>query len=331
MNIPIVMAAFGTTTKALETYSFMDERMRISFPGHEILWSYSSRMVKDWIKKKRNIELKHPHQVLSELKEKGHKWAVVQSLHLICGHEFYRLIEEVKQVSIRTSIGLPLLSDHEDYEAVAHTLGSDLCDRENEALVFVGHGTDHPAWASYLAFHYIFRERQGRNMFMGVVEDRPSKEEIVEVVLREGFKKVHLVPFMLVAGAHFKEDLIGNDNSWKTAFEERHVSVLCETKGIGNNNEILDIFGKHIADALDVIPPAEGMNMEQDNEFEGVVSEALPNAMFRVEFNNRQKVLAHVSGRMRKHFINILPGDRVAVELFSSDLHRGRIINRGGK
>ncbi|MDY6878942.1 MAG: translation initiation factor IF-1 [Thermodesulfobacteriota bacterium] len=325
---PIVIAAFGTTTKALESYSYVDERIRRCFPGHDILWSYSSRMVKDWIKKRRNIDLKHPHQVLAELKEKGHQWAVVQSLHLVCGHEFYRLADEVKHVSLRTSMGLPLLSDFEDYEAVAVALSGHSSDRKDEALVFVGHGTDHPSWASYLALHYIFRENQGDNFFMGVVEDRPSKEETVETVLKQGFKKVHLIPFMLVAGAHFDEDLIGNGDSWKTAFEANHVSVSYERKGIGNNSEILDIFEKHIGDALDVIPPAEDMKGEQGKESEGVVSEALPNAMFRVRLDNRQKILTHVSGQIRKHFIKILPGDRVAVELFSNDPYRGRIINR---
>jgi sirohydrochlorin cobaltochelatase len=79
MKTPIVMAAFGTTTRALETYSFMNERISARFPDHEIFWSYSSRMVKDWIKKRRNIDLKHPHEVLYELEEKGFSWAVVQS------------------------------------------------------------------------------------------------------------------------------------------------------------------------------------------------------------------------------------------------------------
>ena len=59
---------------------------------------------------------------LEELKEMGYSWAVVQSLHLLCGHEFYRLVEEVKQSSVRTSIGLPLLSGPEDYEAVVQGL-----------------------------------------------------------------------------------------------------------------------------------------------------------------------------------------------------------------
>ncbi|MBI1858037.1 MAG: translation initiation factor IF-1 [Candidatus Melainabacteria bacterium] len=63
-------------------------------------------------------------------------------------------------------------------------------------------------------------------------------------------------------------------------------------------------------------------------EFEGVIKESLPNAMFRVALDNGHLVLAHVSGKIRKHFIKILPGDRVKVELTPYDLNRGRIIYR---
>ncbi len=63
-------------------------------------------------------------------------------------------------------------------------------------------------------------------------------------------------------------------------------------------------------------------------EVEGVVIEPLPNAMFRVELENGHKVLAHISGKMRMHYIRILPGDRVKVELSPYDLTRGRITFR---
>ncbi len=62
---------------------------------------------------------------------------------------------------------------------------------------------------------------------------------------------------------------------------------------------------------------------------EGTVVETLPNAMFRVELQNGHRILAHISGKMRMHFIKILPGDRVSVELSPYDLSRGRIIYRG--
>jgi len=63
-------------------------------------------------------------------------------------------------------------------------------------------------------------------------------------------------------------------------------------------------------------------------ETEGIVLETLPNAMFRVELANKHKILAHISGKMRKHFIRILPGDRVLVELSPYDLTKGRITYR---
>lgn len=63
-------------------------------------------------------------------------------------------------------------------------------------------------------------------------------------------------------------------------------------------------------------------------ELEGVVVEPLPNAMFRVELENGHVVLAHISGKMRMHYIRILPGDRVTVELSPYDLSRGRITYR---
>ena len=70
------------------------------------------------------------------------------------------------------------------------------------------------------------------------------------------------------------------------------------------------------------------MPKEDAIQVEGKVMETLPNAMFRVELDNGHKVLAHISGKMRMHFIKILPGDKVMIELSPYDLSRGRIIFR---
>lgn len=70
------------------------------------------------------------------------------------------------------------------------------------------------------------------------------------------------------------------------------------------------------------------MPKEDAIEVTGTVVENLPNAMFRVELENGHRVLAHISGKMRLHFIKILPGDKVVVELSPYDLSRGRIIYR---
>jgi len=70
------------------------------------------------------------------------------------------------------------------------------------------------------------------------------------------------------------------------------------------------------------------MVKEEKIEMEGTILESLPNAMFRVEMEGGHKVLAHISGKMRMHYIKILPGDKVKVELSPYDLSRGRIIYR---
>ncbi len=83
---------------------------------------------------------------------------------------------------------------------------------------------------------------------------------------------------------------------------------------------------KHLADTQRI---AEDMAKKDGViEIEGTVVEALPNAFFRVELTNGHKVLAHISGKMRQHYIRILPEDRVVVELSPYDLNRGRIVYR---
>lgn len=91
--------------------------------------------------------------------------------------------------------------------------------------------------------------------------------------------------------------------------------TLLHAADSGSHGAVLLFFGGHMA-------------KEGAIEVDGVVQEALPNAMFRVELANGHEVLAHISGKMRKFYIRILPGDRVKVELSPYDLTRGRITYR---
>jgi len=77
-----------------------------------------------------------------------------------------------------------------------------------------------------------------------------------------------------------------------------------------------------------ILEGSQDMAKEDSIEVQGTVLETLPNAMFRVEIENGHKILAHISGKMRMHFIKILPGDKVTVELSPYDLTRGRITYR---
>ncbi|MFW5819208.1 MAG: sirohydrochlorin cobaltochelatase [Desulfovermiculus sp.] len=255
MNIPIVMAAFGTTTRARRTYDILDAKVREIYPHHPVHWAFTSRMVRDRIESNQGQSYKHPHQVLHELAQAGHEWAVVQSLHLVCGHEFDRLVDEVQDCGLRTSIGLPLLDSPQDYLAALTALLKEMQSTEDEALVLVGHGTDHAIWAAYPALERMARKHLHGRVFVGAVEGCPEAEEVVSDVVKAGFVKVRLVPCMLVAGVHFQEDLCADEeDSWKSLLESSGIDVRLESRGMGELPGIGDIFCSHIQDALDVIP-----------------------------------------------------------------------------
>ncbi|MEW6259624.1 MAG: sirohydrochlorin cobaltochelatase [Thermodesulfobacteriota bacterium] len=257
MKIPIVLAAFGTTTRARDTYALVDDRVRRRFPQQIVRWAFTSRRVQAVTSRNSAHALRQsPGEVLEELHAAGHRWAVVQSLHLVGGHEFDRLVTEIRQMPIRTSVGLPLLSSYGDYWKVSQailrivrSLASD------EATVLIGHGTDHPAWAAYLALEAICRQRFGQQVFVGLIEGKPGKTATVHAVRKAGYRRAHLVPFTLVAGVHFEADIMG-EGGWASAFGDAGIEVRVEPSGLGHNERIIDVFLDHIDDAMNVIPDA---------------------------------------------------------------------------
>lgn len=253
-DIPVIVTAFGTTEKAFSTYKKMDAVFRQAFPDNMILWAYSSRMVKHALKKKKKFNLKDPLEMAQILAKKRHPWVVIQSLHMICGHEFDRLVAERDYVDIRSAIGLPLLTSHADYEKTAHALAPLFPRDPDEAVILVGHGTDHPAWTAYPALEGVVRKYHGDRIFVGVVEDFPDMNYTLARIQQAGYRKVTLIPLMLVAGVHFKQDLTSGDSSWQKTFERNDIRVSVVDHGVGDVDEITKIFCSHIADALDVIP-----------------------------------------------------------------------------
>ena len=253
-EIPIILTAFGTTAKAFATYENMDTVFKDELSGYNIIWTYSSRMVKYALKKNSNLELKDPGEVLAELQYQGHQWAVLQSLHIIGGHELHRLAAERNHVDMRISLGLPLLSSPRDFQEVADALNPVISGNEDEAVVVVGHGTDHPSWTSYPALEVIMRRIYGPRVFVGVVEWFPEMEDTLHRIMKRGFKKVKLIPLMLVAGVHFMKDLTEEEDSWQKTFERNNIEVSVVPHGLGHFDDITRIFTRHIKEALDVIP-----------------------------------------------------------------------------
>lgn len=258
--IPIVLAAFGTTSRAMETYGVIDAAVKAAFPAHPVQWAYTSRMVRSHLGKHQQVEMKNPGQVLDELGKQGYPWAVVQSLHMICGHEFCRLVDEVREGPVRVSMGLPLLTAPADYQEVASILLINQALGNGTATVLVGHGTDHPAWTAYPALGQMVAA-SGANVHMATVEGGAAMARTVAAVIQSGARQVHLVPLMLVAGVHVEEDIAGDADSWKRAFSDAGMRVTIEKNGLGQRPAIVDIFVRHIRAALAIIPEHSSLSL----------------------------------------------------------------------
>lgn len=268
MTPPIIIAAFGTRGRARTSYEQVDTHLKALFPDHDIRWAFTSRIVRKHLKS-RGVNVSPPSDVVATLAKEGHPWVVVQSFHMICGHEFYRLVTDVRHVDCRVSVGHSLLCTPADHRAVARAMAPVFDKNDDEAILFVGHGTDHCIWATYSAFYLLLRKMYGKRAFGAMIEtENPTQDSTIKEIRAAGFQRVRLVPFMLVAGIHFQKDLAGLEDSWKTACEDQKLAVSLETEGLTSHIPIIDIFGEHIRSALAAIPdsvPIEESNLAFSN------------------------------------------------------------------
>ena len=119
---------------------------------------------------------------------------------------------------------------------------------DQEALVLMGHGTEHCINPVYAALDYQFKEKGFKNVFVGTVEAYPDIAVVEKMVADYNPKKVILLPLMVVAGDHASNDMAGDEeDSWKSIFEKSGYEVECILKGLGEFQSIRDIYLEHIS------------------------------------------------------------------------------------
>jgi sirohydrochlorin cobaltochelatase len=248
----IVLTAFGTTTAAFDTYRHLEEKVRERFPGQEIRWAFTSLKVRRKLAQEQGKNLQNLPQVLAELKSAGYRRVVVQSLHVVPGEEWQEVVRESRQVpGLQVAVGQPLLSGAIDaalvLEALARTFPADLT---KTAVILVGHGSPDPQGEqAYLSFEKLLRGRSpDQNVFLGLIDGKPGRDEVLTEVKRRGVTSVRLVPFLLVAGEHVNTDILGDGpESWKSRLQALGVSQIEGVRrGLGHNPDIITIYLDHL-------------------------------------------------------------------------------------
>ncbi|MCK9375387.1 MAG: sirohydrochlorin cobaltochelatase [Syntrophobacterales bacterium] len=251
----IVLAAFGTTTEAFDTYNYFEEKVKARFPGYEIRWAFTSHKVRNKVAKEKGKQLNDLGTTLRELKAAGYARVVIQSLHIVPGEEWDKKVVQVSREipGLKVALGKPLLSSPKDQERTLQVIAQTFPkDAKDTVVVLMAHGSPVPEGEkAYFAFDRLLRAHYP-NVFLGTVEEKPSKEEAFEAVKKANPNTVVLMPFMFVAGEHVAKDMLGDDpESWKSELlKQKPYRIEGVKKGLGYQDRIIDIYLDHLAQAL---------------------------------------------------------------------------------
>ena len=180
---------------------------------------------------------------------------VVQALHLIGGTEFHHLAWTAAHSRLKIHLGLPLLSHPEDFSDVMDWMATLIPPDAREALVWVGHGTAHPSWMTYDLLIRRMRDCLQERVLLGLIKEGPGPGQVARILKQADVRRVTLRPFMLVAGAHFGQDIARErSGSWKTELETAGLVVAPRAEGVGLEPAIQAIFVRHIQAALTARP-----------------------------------------------------------------------------
>lgn len=250
MKKGIIVTSFGTShneTRELCIES-IENRIKEKYNDYLVLRAFTSRMVINKLKKRDNYPVDTPTQALERMKKEGIKEIYIQPLLIIEGHEYEKILREVDNFlegnpDFKVTVAKALLSHEMDYENTVKALELD----KEEAVVFMGHGSDHATDISYKKLEDVIRKNGYENVFIATVEGSLGIDDVVRKLKEKSIKKVVLKPFMLVAGVHALEDMASDEEgSWKTILEKNAIDVKTQMIGLGQVKAFQDIFIEHL-------------------------------------------------------------------------------------
>lgn len=253
----ILLVSFGTSYEESrrKTIDKILEEVTEAFPDYRIYQAWTSKMILRSIKKRDNIYIPTVEEAMTRIVADQIADLTVQPTHLINGIEndiMQKTILAMAPANMTLHFGNPLLTTTEDNHQVLEAAMEAFSDISSEdALVFMGHGTEHYVNSVYAALDYTLKDMGYDHAFMGTVEAYPDLDVLIRQVGKVNPRRIHLAPFMLVAGDHANNDMAGDEeDSWKSRFESAGYEVVCHIRGLGEYESIREIYLEHLRDAI---------------------------------------------------------------------------------
>ena len=257
----LLLVTFGTSVEsAQKSFANVEKKMKAAFPNTEIRWAYTSHIIRDKLAKEQKKRIDSPEIALARLMDEGYKEVTLQSLHMLPGAEFHalnanaRMFEAMRGGIKKIRIGYPLLVNNKSMDEVLEAAFKDIVPKERkpeDAVLFMGHGTHHPADAVYSAMMYK-AQQMDPNCYVGTVEGFPTFDEILDMLKAKGVKKAYLIPLMTVAGDHSINDMAGDEeDSWKSLLKAAGIEGVPVLKGLAEYDAIVDIWIQRLKESME--------------------------------------------------------------------------------
>ena len=246
MKTAILVVSFGTThlDTLAKTIQVVEEDLQSAFPEAQVYRAFTSKIVRSRLKSKYGMAVDSVEEALERMKRDGAQRVVVQPTLLIPGEEYDRLRSKVllHAGDLEIAMGRPLLWDDRDLDAMIQILQQACPVDGDTVLLAMGHGTEHESNCLYVRLAEKMG-KSGGSMALCTVEGKPDFEDAVDELKKQEKRKVHLVPLLLVAGDHSKNDMAGEEpDSLRGMLEREGFAVSWSLQGLGEVPAIRNRF-----------------------------------------------------------------------------------------
>lgn len=250
-NTAILAVSFGTThMDTLERCIAATERaVAEGFRGYPVYRAFLSAMVMGRLKEQHGLQVDNVGETLARIEGDGYGQVAIQPTLLLRGYEYELLAKETEKAGIRGAIGRPLLEDARDCAALASVIVEENPLKEEEALVLMGHGTEHEGNEIYHIMQNVFAEKK-YPAFTGNVYGTPSFGDAVEGLVRQGARRAKLLPLMFVAGDHAKKDMAGQEGSLLAAVRDAGVLPEPVFRGLGESGSVRALYVERVRETM---------------------------------------------------------------------------------
>ena len=256
----LLVVSFGTTSAESRRLNIESVERAIGEAAGEdwqVCRCFTSQTIINIIARREGCRTDNIAEALERAEAAGVRNLAVQPTHLMKGLEYdklCRILEGYADSFGKVAVGDPLLTSDDDFKRVEKALTEWTAEYDDgkTAIVFMGHGTEADSNGVYAAMQELMTEDGHDNYFIGTVEAEPSLEDVLALVKEGSYERVVLEPMMVVAGDHANNDMAGDeDGSWKRAFEAEGYEVTCLLRGLGENEDIQNLYIEHLKKALE--------------------------------------------------------------------------------